>query len=196
MGVTALLGGTFNPPHNGHLALTRGALEHFDPERLLVTVTGQTPHKEVSVDAEIRFRLAEAAFAGLSRTEVSRIDIDRPQPAYSLDTVRWACERWGEIVFLVGADRFADFMTWRQPNEVLRFARLGVATRPGVGEHDLAPILKAVERPEQVEFFEIEPVAVSSSEVRLRVASGQSIHDLVPGAVAGLIDELGLYRDA
>lgn len=196
MGLTALLGGTFNPPHDGHLALIRGALEHFEPERLLVTVTGQTPHKEVAVDAEVRLQLAEAAFAGLPRTEVSRIDIDRPQPAYSLDTVRWACERWGAIVFLVGADRFADFMTWRQPNDVLRVARLGVATRPGVGASDLTSVLEAVEHPEQVEFFEIEPVPVSSSEVRSRVASGRPIDDLVPPAVAVLIDELGLYREA
>jgi nicotinate-nucleotide adenylyltransferase len=194
MGVTGLLGGTFNPPHNGHVALARDAVRHFDLERLLVTVTGQTPHKDVDVDAEIRFRLAEAAFADVPYTEVSRLDIDRPQPAYSLDTVRWARERWGDIVFIVGADRFADFLSWHQPDEVLRYARLGVATRPGVRPDSLDAVLAAVERPGQVEFFDVEPVAVSSSEVRRRVARGQTIDGLVPPPVAELIASLGLYR--
>ena len=195
MGLTGLLGGTFNPPHNGHVALARGALDHFALERLVVTVTGQTPHKDVELDAETRLRLASAAFGDLERTEVSRIDIDRPQPAYSLDTVRWARRRWGDIVFLVGADRFADFLTWRSPNEVLQHARLGVATRPGVAETDLQSVLQAVEQPEQVEFFEVEAVPVSSSDIRARVARGEPIDELVPPAVARLVAELGLYRD-
>ncbi len=192
--MTGLFGGTFNPPHNGHLELARRALEHFELERLVVTVGGQTPHKEVHVDAETRLRLAEEAFRGMPRTEVSRMDIDRPQPAYSHQTVRWARERWGEIIFLVGADRFADFLTWKAPNEVLRYARLGVATRPGWDRERLAPVLAAVERPEQVEFFDIGEIEISSTEIRERVARGEAIDHLVPPGVARLVAELRLYR--
>jgi nicotinate-nucleotide adenylyltransferase len=195
VGMTGLLGGTFNPPHDGHLALARGALDRFGLDRLVVTVAGQTPHKDVEVDAETRLRLAEAAFGDLPRTEVSRLDIDRPQPAYSLDTVRWARDLWGEIIFIVGADRFADFLEWHRPNEVLRYAKLGVATRPGVGEAELAHVMAAVERPEQVEFFSIEPLPISSSGIRARVARGEPIDGLVPPDVARLISELGLYGD-
>jgi nicotinate-nucleotide adenylyltransferase len=194
--VTGLLGGAFDPPHNGHLALARAALVHFGLERLVIAPGGQPPLKDetVETDAETRLRLAEAAFAGMPRTKVSRIDIDRPQPAYSDETVRRATERWGEIVFLVGADRFADFLRWKAPNEVLRHARLGVATRPGVSREQFEDVFARLERPERVELFEIPAVDVSSREIRRRVEAGEPVDDLVPPAVARLISELGLYR--
>lgn len=193
--MTGLFGGAFDPPHNGHLALARAALDHFGLERLVIAVGGQPPLKdaEPGADAETRLRLAAAAFAGVPRTEISRIDVDRPQPAYSRDTVRWASERWGEIVFLVGADRFADFAAWKAPEEVLRYARLGVATRPGVPREQLEGVLAGLARPDRVEFFEIPAVEVSSREIRRRVAAGDPIDSLVPAAVAGLIEKLGLY---
>jgi nicotinate-nucleotide adenylyltransferase len=190
-----LLGGTFDPPHNGHVALARGGIEHFGLDRLLVAPTGRTPGKAVASDPEIRLQLAGAAFADVEGAEVSRIDVDRPQPAYSFETVRWVRDRWGEPLFLVGADRFADFLTWERPNEVLRVARLGVATRPGFDVAELAEVLDAVEQPERVEFFEIPPVPVSSSEIRRRVAAREPIDGLVPPAVERLIGELGLYGD-
>ena len=193
--MTGLLGGTFDPPHNGHVALARAAVDHFGLERLVVTVGGQTPGKETLVDAEMRLRLAEAAFGDVSRAEISRMDIDREQPAYSDETARRARERWGEIVFLVGADRFADFLDWKAPNEVLQHARLGVATRPGVDEAALREVLAHLERPEQVTFFPIEQIDVSSSDIRRRVAAGEAYDHLVPPPVARLIEELGLYRD-
>ena len=189
-----LLGGTFDPPHNGHVELARSGIEHFGLERLLVAPTGRTPGKAVASDPEIRLRLAEAAFADVAGAEVSRIDVDRPQPAYSFETVRWVHDRWGEPLFLVGADRFADFLTWERPNEVLRVARLAVATRPGFDPAALAHVLEEVEQPDRVEFFEIPPIPVSSSEIRRRVAAGEPIDGLVPPAVEQLIDELGLYR--
>jgi nicotinate-nucleotide adenylyltransferase len=192
--VIGLLGGTFDPPHNGHVALARCGIEHFGLERLLVAPTGRTPGKAVASDPEIRLRLAEAAFADVPGAEVSRIDVDRPQPAYSFETVRWVHDRWGEPLFLVGADRFADFLTWERPNEVLRVARLGVATRPGFDPAELERVLEAVEQPDRVEFFEIPPVPVSSSEIRARVAAGEAIDELVPAAVEQLIRELGLYQ--
>jgi nicotinate-nucleotide adenylyltransferase len=194
--MTGLFGGAFDPPHNGHLALARTALDHLALERLVIAPGGQPPLKagEVGADAETRLRLAEAAFADVPRTEISRIDVDRPQPAYSDDTVRWASERWGEIVFLIGADRFADFLEWKAPDEVLRHARLGVATRPGVSREDLDHVLAQLEQPERVEFFEIPVVDVSSSEIRRRVAAGEPIDGLVPPRVAALIEELGVYR--
>jgi nicotinate-nucleotide adenylyltransferase len=194
--VTGLLGGAFDPPHNGHLALARAALDHFGLERLVVAPGGQPPLKgeTVETDAETRLRLVETAFAGLPRTEVSRIDIDRPQPAYSDETVRRASERWGEIVFVVGADRFADFLRWKAPNEILRHARLGVATRPGVSRDECEHVLAGLEQPHRVAFFEIPAVDVSSREIRRLVAAGEHVDDLVPPPVARLISELGLYR--
>ena len=193
--MTGLLGGTFDPPHNGHLALARAAVDRFGLDRLVITVGGQTPGKESLVDAETRLRLAEAAFADVPRVEISRLDIDRDQPAYSHETVRRARERWGEIVFLVGGDRFADFLDWKAPNKVLQHARLGVATRPGVDEAAFRDVLEQLDRPEQVTLFPIEQIDTSSSGIRRRVAAGEPYEHLVPPPVAQLIEELGLYRD-
>jgi nicotinate-nucleotide adenylyltransferase len=194
--MTGLFGGAFDPPHNGHLALARAAIDHFSLQRLVISVAGEPPLKVSApeADVETRIRLAEAAFGGIPQADVSRLDVDRPQPAYSHETVRLASERWGEVIFLIGADRFADFPRWKAPDEVLRCARLGVATRPGVLRGDLDAVLARLERPDRVEFFEIPPVNVSSSDVRRRAASGESIDGLVPPAVAELIRELGLYR--
>jgi nicotinate-nucleotide adenylyltransferase len=194
--MTGLFGGTFNPPHNGHLALARAALDHFSLERLVVAPAGEPPLKDHDglLDSEIRYRLAEAAFGELPRTEVSRIDMDRSQPAYSHDTVRLARERWGDVVFLVGADRFADFPRWQAPDEVLHYARLGVATRPRVPLEAVERVLSQLARPDRVEFFEIPDVDVASKDVRRLVAEGAAIDELVPPRVAALISELGLYR--
>ncbi len=192
--MVGLMGGTFNPPHNGHVALAREAVGALGLERLLVIPTGQTPDKPVEVAAETRLRLAAAAFEAVPKVEVSRLELERKQPSYTLDTVKWACDEWGDVVFVVGADRFADFMTWREPNEVLRYARLAVATRPGYPRELLERVLAEVERPERVSFFALTPLPISSTEIRDRVARGEPIDGLVPPRVARLIDELGLYR--
>ena len=189
-----LLGGAFDPPHNGHLALADAAIEHFDLERLVVVPTGVPPHKHVRTDAETRFRLAEAAFAGREKVEMSRHELDRAGPSYTVDTARWADNVWGDALFLVGADEFADFLLWRDPNQALQHVRLGVATRPGYRRDDLELVLANLARPDRVEFFEIPAVEVSSREVRARVARHDDVHHLVPPRVAELIEELGLYR--
>ena len=98
------------------------------------------------------------------------------------------------MIFLVGADQFAKLATWREPDEVLRLARLGVATRPGYDREELDRALEHLSDPGRVELFEIQPTPVSSTEVRGRVRRGEPVDGLVPPAVAELIAELGLYR--
>jgi nicotinate-nucleotide adenylyltransferase len=194
--VTGLFGGAFDPPHNGHVALVHRALEHFRLERLIVIPTGVAPHKPVRTPGEVRLRLAEAAFAEMPRVEVSSWELERGVPSYTVETTRWARDRWGEVMFLVGADQFAKLDTWHEPEQVLELARLGVATRPGFDRDELERRRERLPDPSRVEFFEIDPVPVSSTDVRERVAGGEPIEGLVPSAVAGLIAELGLYRDA
>lgn len=192
---TGLLGGAFDPPHNGHVELARAAHERFRLDRLVVVVTGVPPHKEALTDAETRFRLAEAAFADIPGVELSRHELERAGPSYTVDTARWAEEEWGDVVFLVGADQLADFRRWKDPDEILEHVRLGVATRPGYPRERLGPVLASFRRPERVELFEVPAVDVSSTEIRRRAARGEPFDDLVPPTVARLVVESGLYDE-
>jgi nicotinate-nucleotide adenylyltransferase len=185
--VTGLFGGAFDPPHNGHIALAETALGRFGLERLLVLVVVAPGHREIVLPFEHRFELARLAFAGLPRTEVVR-----EEKAYTVDTVR--DRRFGRALFLVGADEFAAFSTWKEPDEVLEHVRLAVATRPGYPRERLDQALAGLRHPERVEFFEIPAVPVSSSDVRARLARGEPVGTLVPDAVAREIERAGLYR--
>jgi nicotinate-nucleotide adenylyltransferase len=191
---TGLLGGAFDPPHNGHLVLAEGAISRLRLERLVVVVTGTPAHKAVETDAETRARLAEAAFADLPGVVLSRHELERPGPSYTVDTVRWAAGVYGEVVFVVGADEFAGFLSWHDPEGVLRAARLAVATRPGYPRDRLTAVLAQLSQPDRVELFELDALPISSTDVRERVARGERIDDLVPAGVAALVAELGLYR--
>jgi nicotinate-nucleotide adenylyltransferase len=97
-------------------------------------------------------------------------------------------------IFLIGADELVDFADWKEPDRVLELARLGVATRPGYPLERLEPVLDALSRPERVLLFELEPLPISSSDLRARAARGEGLDGLVPPAVAGEIERLGLYR--
>jgi nicotinate-nucleotide adenylyltransferase len=192
--VTGLLGGTFDPPHNGHLALAEAALRELELERLLVMVARQPPHKEALTDAETRYRLACAAFEELPDVELPRDELDRSGPGYTVDTVQELERLFGDVVVVVGGDMFVSYPTWREPDRILEHARLAVAERPGASSGDFENALARLRRPDRVRFFDMPPVDVSASDVRRRVAAGEPYAHLVPAAVARLIEELGLYR--
>jgi nicotinate-nucleotide adenylyltransferase len=175
-----ILGGTFDPPHSGHVALAWAALEQLPIDRLLVLVAADPGHRRVVADAGSRLRLAEAAFADLPAEVV--LDENR----FTADAVRGG--RFGEALFVVGADEGAAFPTWKEPEEVLRWVRLAVGTRSGYPPPDLA------RHGDRVVSFELDSPDVSSSDVRERVERGEPIDDLVPAAVAKEIAGLGLYR--
>jgi nicotinate-nucleotide adenylyltransferase len=175
--VTGLFGGTFDPPHNGHVALVRAALEHFDLERLVILVAEAPGHRSVHAPAAARMELAAAAFPGF--------EIELDPYGRTIDMLR--AHGWADPIFLVGADQLEAFSSWKEPGAVLELARLGVATRPGY----TPPVNEAGDR---IETFDIPPVDVSSSEIRRRVAAGEPIDGLVPPAVVALIANLGLYR--
>jgi nicotinate-nucleotide adenylyltransferase len=179
-----LLGGTFNPPHNGHIALARAAGEELGLDDLVVLVAERPGHKRVGLDAENRLRLARVAFPN------RRVELDEHER--TVDMLR--DRRFDDAVFLIGADEFSDFLDWKDPNGVLELAPVAVGTRPGYPRERLDRVLERLERPERVRFFELEPVPIASREVRERVAKGEPIDDLVPPAVAAEIEKLGLYR--
>ncbi len=184
--MTGLLGGTFNPPHNGHLALARAAEERFDLDELVVLVAVRPGHKEVQLDGNTRLRLVQAAFPDYE------VELDPHQRTVDMLKV----DRWSDPLFLIGADEFCDFLTWKDPEGVIARARLGVATRPGYPRDRIDAVLRQLSHPDRVELFEIDPVPVSSREIRDLIARGERIDQLVPSAVAELIQSLGLYRAA
>jgi nicotinate-nucleotide adenylyltransferase len=179
---TGVLGGTFDPPHNGHRALAEGALRAFDLARLIVLVAARPGHRTVVADAPSRLRLAEAAFADLPC-----VTVQLDEHAYTVDAVSGG--RFGEAIFVVGGDQGADFESWKDPEGVLRWVKLGVGTRSGYAQPELAARFG-----DRLLFFEVDSPPISSSEIRVRVARGEPIDDLVPRPVAELIAELGLYQ--
>lgn len=183
MSCTGLLGGTFNPPHNGHVQLADAARRRFDLDPLRVHVSSNPPHKRVDVDVETRLALTRLAFP--------RDTVVRDDHPYSIDTVSGFGD---DAIFLVGADQFAQFLTWREPDEILAHVRLGVATRPGYPREKLDAVLSQLRRPERVVLFDMDPVPISSSHIRRLAAEGAPIGDLVPPAVVEAIERLGLYR--
>ena len=185
--MTGLVGGAFDPPHNGHLALIERAREHFGLERLFVFVVVAPGHRTVTLDFASRFELAALAFADVPGTEVVP-----EKHGFTVDAVRDG--RYGDAIFLIGADEFAGFLDWKEPNEVLEHVRLGVATRPGYDPERFDAVLGRLERPDRVEFFDIPAVPVSASEIRARLARGESVRGLVPDVVADVIAARDLYR--
>jgi nicotinate-nucleotide adenylyltransferase len=183
VGATGLYGGAFDPPHNGHVELALQAKEQFRLPRLVVLVNAAPGHKAVHSPADVRLELARAAFP----EEDVRLD----PHARTIDMLR--ASDWPEPLFLVGADEFCDFLSWKEPDAVLECARLAVATRPGYPRDRLENVLTRLERPDRVLFFEIEPTPVASRDVRRRAAAGEPLGGLVPEPVAALIRERRLY---
>jgi len=180
-----VFGGEFDPPHLGHLAVVRTAREQLALDRVIIVPTARPPHRDASTTpVETRMRLAEAAFADEPGVEMSRVELDRSGPSYTVDTLRALASR-GDLVLIMGADQAADLLAgrWHESDEVLRLARVAVAPRG-----DRPPL----ERADVIE-LRMAPVDVSSTGVRAALREGGGAGD-VPAAVLQLIRTEGLYR--
>ena len=176
-----LYGGAFDPPHRGHVELARRGKEVFGIPRLLVLVAAAPGHKRVTTPPEVRLELARAAFPD------EEVVLD--DHARTIDLLRDHPE-WEDAVFLIGADEFCDFLSWKEPDEVLARVRLGVATRPGFERERLEEVLGRLAAPGRVVIFDMEPTPVASRELRTAF-----VEDDVPSAVAEIIRRERLYED-
>jgi nicotinate-nucleotide adenylyltransferase len=188
-----VMGGTFDPIHHGHLVAASEVAHHFDLDEVVFVPTGrpwQKADKTVSAP-EDRYLMTVIATASNPRFSVSRVDIDRPGPTFTIDTLREISSEWGpdvDLYFITGADALAQILSWRDVDELFTTAHFVGATRPGHLLHD--PGL-----PEgKVSLVEIPALSISSSECRERVASGQPIWYLVPDGIVQYINKRGLYQ--
>ncbi len=197
-----ILGGTFNPPHLGHLALAREALEELGLERVLLMPVHTPPHKPHARLPEPGQRLAMVRLlAGADpRVAACSLEIDRGGASYTVDTLRdiHARNPDAELTLLLGADSAATLPSWREAHELLRQATIAVAARPGSDRRQVTSSLERVAGAEQagerVRFLEMQPLDVSSSKARERASRGQPIEDLVGVEVARYVTEHDLYR--
>jgi nicotinate-nucleotide adenylyltransferase len=194
-----LLGGTFNPPHIGHLVCATQALASLDLDEVLFVPVYEPPHKEIETDPGVEHRVAmcRIAVADDDHLDVSTVEVDVPGPSYTVDTLSRLHDRCpgDQLTFIVGGDMAASLPTWRDPAEVVSLARLAVAEREGAARADILERLATIHGAvEQVDFFDLPRIDFSSSLVRRRAAAGQPITYLVPDPVAEYIAQHGLYR--
>lgn len=197
LSATGLLGGTFNPPHVAHLACALEAADQLGLERVLLLPAGSPPHKPVPADPgpQVRAELCRLAVEGEPRLGVCEVELAREGPSYTVDTLRALdAAGHGELTFIVGGDMALSLPGWREPEELLRLARLAVAERAGARRERIERRLAGLAGAGRVVFFAMPRLDVSSTDVRARVAAGRPYRHLVGPAVAGAIAERGLYR--
>jgi nicotinate-nucleotide adenylyltransferase len=190
-----VLGGTFNPPHRGHLELARHARSELALGRVLLMPAHTAPFMargEGGSDPgpEHRLRMCRLAAEGVDGVDVCALEIERGGVSYTVDTLSslHASHPEAELTLIVGADVAGTLASWREPERLLELADVAVATRPGAPRRALPAGARA-------SFLEMPAIDASSSTVRARVAAGEPVQELVGGPVARYIAEHGLYRD-
>jgi nicotinate-nucleotide adenylyltransferase len=195
-----ILGGTFNPPHLGHLVCAQEALLQLALDTVALVPAGVPPHKDAEADpgAEARLELCRLAIAADERLTVWRDELDRPGRSYTVDTLRAVHERdpGDELTLIVGADMARTLPAWREPEAVLSLARVAVAAREGVEREAVAGELGSLGSRDRISFFAMPRIDISSTLIRRRLARGEPIRYLVPDAVASRIAEKRLYAAA
>ncbi len=194
-----VLGGTFDPVHLGHLAAAEEAAYRFDLERVLLLPARRQPlkdHEPWASDAQ-RLAMLRLAAEGNPRFAVSALELERPAPSYTVDTLRLLHESYGsscELYFLLGIDAVNALDRWREPAALLRLARLVVMSRSDVREPDWALLQKiSPDAADRVELLAVPDIDISSRELRRRVAANAPIRYQVPDAVWAYIEAHHLY---
>jgi nicotinate-nucleotide adenylyltransferase len=188
-----VMGGTFDPIHYGHLVTAEEALVQFALDAVVFVPTGRPwmkGEREVS-PAEDRYLMTVIATASNPRFQVSRIEVDREGPTYTVETLRGLAAEHpdAELYFITGADAMLEILDWKEPDEVLSLAHFIAATRPG---YDLTRFESP--RHANVSLMSIPALAISSTDVRARVGEGRPIRYLVPEGVKSYVEKAGLYR--
>jgi nicotinate-nucleotide adenylyltransferase len=195
------MGGTFDPIHLGHLVTAEEALVQFNLDRVLFMPTGQPAFKanDNVTPAEDRYLMTVLATASNPDFDVSRIEVDRPGLTYTVETLEALRTMFGpttELFFITGADAVWEIVSWKDAERIADLATLIAATRPG---YDLEAARKLHEHAEtrfRIEYIEVPALAISSTDLRARIASRRPVRYLMPESVIAYVDKHGLYREA
>jgi nicotinate-nucleotide adenylyltransferase len=195
-----ILGGSFDPVHLGHLIVAEILAYELTLEHVLFLPASQPPHKPTQVLAPNvdRLRMIELAIDAIPEFSVSTLDLDRPGPSFTVDTLEVLKSRVSaatELYFLMGMDSLRDFPRWRNPARIAELARLGVARRPGVDVSPREVELLVPIAHDRIDIIDVPLIDISSSDIRDRVRSGRPYRFQVTPVVARYISETGLYRD-
>lgn len=188
-----LLGGSFDPVHNGHLAIARSFLASSYIAELWVLLTPHPPHKRDQSPAsyELRYKMLQKAFTDFDRVKVSNIEKKLPDPSYTVRTLEFLTDRYSEKSFFLclGSDSAQHFTQWYQWQKILSYCELLIAARPSAKDMELDQ-----EIAQKAHFIDHQPISVSSTEVRNKVSSAQDIVDFVPAPVEKIIHQQNLYE--
>lgn len=193
-----IFGGAFNPPHHGHLICAAEARFQLDLDEVRLMPVGEAPHRTLEAGATSQQRLAMARLSQLGQDgiEVTDIELTRPGPSYTVDTLAAlkAAEPDNQLTLIIGADQAMSFGNWREPQRIAELAQIAVAARV---EHNHQEAVAEVERATagaRPQVFDMPRIDISSTLIRERAGDGQPIAHLVPAGVAELIEEAGLYQ--
>jgi nicotinate-nucleotide adenylyltransferase len=199
-GATGVFGGTFDPVHVAHLAIAEAARDTFGLRRVLFVPAAQPPHKAGRPITAVEHRLAmvEAAVASNPGFEVSRVEVDRAGPSYTVDTLAALRDAVPEdrLALMLSVESFRELPTWHEPARILGLADLIVAPRDGYDDADPSFLSRTFPgSTADAVFLDGPRIRLSASEIRERAAAGRSVRYLVPDAVATYIGDHSLYQD-
>jgi nicotinate-nucleotide adenylyltransferase len=180
-----LLGGTFDPIHNGHIAIIKTAIQQLKLDKLLLIPAGNPWQKSEFIDSKHRLEMVKKAGNDLEKVEVSDIEVNKTGPTYTFETLQELHKKYpnSELILILGSDAVAGFYTWKEPNLVKTLARIYVVQRAGDFTQDW-----------HFDRIQMPPIEISSTEIREKVKNNESISELVPKSVNDYISANGLYK--
>jgi len=195
----AIMGGTFDPIHNGHLAVAEAVFAEFEPQRVLFIPGGQPPHKpdKPVTDSEHRYKMTLAAICETPGFDVSRMEIDREGPSYTVDTIvalHEICSQDAEIYFIIGADALMEILTWQGSEKLLKLCKFIAVLRPGYKIDDAYVENLREKYGADIHIFEGPALEISGTALRERITAGKPVGGLMPKVAEEYAMHHGLYQ--
>lgn len=191
-----IFGGTFSPPHNGHIRAAQSFISEVGLDRLLIMPANIPPHKEApSAGADIRFEMCKIAFSSLDKVEISDIELKREGKSYTADTLSELSRDGDELFFLCGTDMFLSLENWYRPDVICSLATIVLSSRDGKNKREINRAARSLKKNlcAKVIILKSEPLEMSSTQIRDMIREGSDVSGMIPEALSDYIREKGLY---